>query len=81
MLVANFGTMASACQDSSPDLDYLIQSETARGFSLTRRGQPSIEGVNRSDLLYLLEKDITIELQKQASRPFFSAFRGPRMAR
>jgi hypothetical protein len=71
VLVANFGTMASAYEDSRPDLDYLIQSEAARGFSLTRRGQPAIDAVDQSDFLYLLEKDITIELQKQRPDLFF----------
>lgn len=70
LLVDNFGAMASACQDSPPDLDYSIQ-RWPQGCSLTRRGEPAIDGLDPCDLLYLLEKDITIELQKRRPELFF----------
>ena len=66
----NFGAMASACEDSPADLDYSIQ-RAPQGFSLTRRGQPAIDRLDPCDLLYVLEKDITIELQKRRPDLFF----------
>ena len=64
-MVANFGTMASPSEDFLPGLDYVIQSESSRRFLVARRGQPAFDKVDLSDLLYVLEKDITIELQKK----------------
>ncbi len=71
-LIVNFGAMAAANDRTPPDLDYRISSGTTPGaFSLIREGQTACEGSNPGDLLFLLEKDVTVELQKRRSDLFF----------
>lgn len=70
LLVANFGGMASADADRVPALDYFIESRPG-AHALTRAGQTTTEAADFCDLLYVLEKDITIELQKRRSELVF----------
>ena len=71
-LIANFGAMAAEDSHSAPDLDYRIDRGTLpETFSLTREGQTTYQVADRSDLLFMLEKDVTVELQKRRSDLFF----------
>lgn len=64
LLTANFGAMAAADNDgASPDLKYTVNC-TGPAFSIARGGgQDPLIGAGLSDLLYLLEKDLTVALQ------------------
>lgn len=71
-LTANFGAMATPNDDVAPDLQYRIESsDTLPSFSLIRDGREACKGADPGDLLFLLEKDITVELQKRRSDLFF----------
>src|SRR5438093_7203375 len=71
-LIAHFGAMAAAHGNTAPDLDYSIRSGTSpQAFSLVREGQIAYEGSDQGELLFLLEKDITVELQKRRPDLFF----------
>jgi hypothetical protein len=64
VLLANFGAMAATYAHGPPDLDYNIGGDTATGvFSLAREGQTVYEAANAGDVLFLLEKDVIVELQ------------------
>jgi hypothetical protein len=70
-LVGNFGAMASP-EDSPPDMEFSVESgETSSSFSLVRRGDAVQAADDSSDLLYLLEKQITVELQRRRADLFF----------
>ena len=72
LLKVNFGAMAAPNDDLAPDLQYsIVRSDTPSKFSLVRRGCEPCEGAEPADVLFLLEKDITIELQKRRSDLFF----------
>src|ERR1700693_2123824 len=66
-LVVNYGAMAAADEDVvAPDLQYWVKSGgTSPSFSLLRPGQVALNGADPGDLLFLLEQDITVELQKK----------------
>ena len=69
LLKANFGAMAAT--DNEPaDLRYTVNC-TGAAFSVAREGQGPLTGVGLGDLLYLLEKDVTVELQKRRSDLLF----------
>jgi hypothetical protein len=66
LLVANFGAMASPDADLLPDLEFSVQRGAApRSFSLMRRGGAARDVQNSSDLLYFLDKEMTLELQRR----------------
>lgn len=70
-LIANFGAMAIANDNTPPDLDYGISNgTTSKAFTLVRDGQTAYRGTDHGDLLFRLEKDITVELQKRRSDLF-----------
>jgi hypothetical protein len=72
LLVANFGTMAAAPENAAPDLLYSVSSgDTPQSFSLIRQGRSSLDAEDIGDLLFLLEKDMTLELQKRRSDLLF----------
>jgi hypothetical protein len=72
VLLANFGAMVVAEQDFPPDLEYSVSSsDTAPLFSLIPGGRAALDASDLGDLLYLLEKDITVELQKRRADLFF----------
>lgn len=66
ILTSNFGALKA--QDLSPDvksqIDYLIESEGDNLFDVMRSNETLIENADVYDLIYCLEKDITIEIQK-----------------
>jgi hypothetical protein len=70
LLTANFGAMAVADLDEPPDLQYTVNC-TGGTFSIAREGQDHLTGEGLSDLLFLLEKDVTVELQKRRSELLF----------
>ena len=67
----NLGAMAAPLRDASPDLDYRIAESTPGLFSLDRNGVHVCEVGNPDDLVFLLEQDLTVELQKQRSDLYF----------
>jgi len=68
---ANFELMATARQ-KPPDLYYRVKRDRVAGsYSLIRDGQTSLDAADTCDFLYLLEKDITVELQRRRSDLFF----------
>jgi hypothetical protein len=72
LLVANFGAMAAPEADALPDLEF----STRRGagsssFSVSRRGGAAHEMLDASDLLYHLDKEITLELQRRRADLLF----------
>jgi len=72
ILVANFGAMSSSDEEHPVDLDYAVLShEGVPSFSLVREGQTTLFGSGLSDLLYLLEKDVAVELQKRRADLLF----------
>src|SRR5262245_7441629 len=71
LLTANFGAMAVAKNDGrAPELRYTVDC-TATGFSVAREGHEPITGVGPSDLLYVLEKDLTVEVQRRRPELLF----------
>src|SRR5215813_3780907 len=71
LLTANFGAMAAAGgAEGPPDFWYTVDCDGA-AFSIARKGQDPLTGVGLSDLLYALEKDLTIELQVRRSDLLF----------
>ena len=71
VLFANFAAMAATTGSALPDLDYCIKSGRRPAFTLVRNGQTLLHGAYPGELLYMLEKDITVELQKRRSDLFF----------
>jgi hypothetical protein len=71
LLAANFGSVAASIEDVPADLEYSVGAATPGTFSLVRDGLPPMCAANPGDLLYLLEKEITVELQKRRSDLFF----------
>src|SRR5919106_6899684 len=64
LLRQNYGPMEY--HDSrAPDLEYSIQtSRREPRFRITREGRKPLPAAEESELLYVVEKDLTIELQK-----------------
>ena len=73
VIVANFGAMIIGVGERfSTNLEYSVQSTgKASSLSLVREGQVSLDASDPADLLYLLEKDVTVELQKRRAELFF----------
>jgi hypothetical protein len=64
--------MASPEAESTPDMEFLINSgESPSSLSLVQRGHAALPAVDLSDLLFLLEKQITIELQRRRADLLF----------
>jgi hypothetical protein len=70
LLAANFGTMTATTEDKWPDLQYSVRCAESE-FAILREGQRPLIGVGLDDLLFLLEKDICVELQKRRSDLLF----------
>jgi hypothetical protein len=71
LLTDNFSAMAAANDEGEPaDLRYTVNC-TGTAFSIVREGQEPLTGVGLSDLLYLMEKDLTVEVQKRRSELLF----------
>lgn len=72
VLRLNFGAMAAPNSDRRADLEYRIEaSADSAGIALLRVGQPTQNADSDGDLLFLLEKDLTVELQKRRADCFF----------
>ena len=72
VVTANFAAMMTAIDGVVPDLHYRIAKGTTREtISLVCQGRAIHEDADRGDLLFLLEKDITVELQRRRADLFF----------
>jgi hypothetical protein len=71
ILVGNFGAFAAESDDAIRDLAYRVICRNASSFTILRDGRPPLQGQAPGDFLYLLEKDITVELQKRRSDLLF----------
>ena len=67
----NFGAMAAPLRDTTPGLDYRIESRAPGSYSLDRNGVQVCTVANPDELVFLLEQDLTVELQKQRSDLYF----------
>ena len=65
ILLANYGALRAEPPQRLPDLNYRITGDEASGFSLHRRGRRTIAAHDAGDLLFLLEKDCTVALQRR----------------
>jgi hypothetical protein len=70
LLSHNFGAMTTSTEAKRVDLRYSIRY-TGPGFVVSRDGQCSLMGVGLDNLLFLMEKDITVELQKRRPELLF----------
>jgi len=71
VLVGNFGAMASA-EEAPPDMEFRVErSETSWSLSPAQPGGETLAAVDSSDLLFLLEKQLTLELQRRRPHLFF----------
>lgn len=70
LLLANYGGLAVAVEEGEPDLRYSAIWERG-AFSLVREGRPTLAGEDAADFLFLLEKELTVELQKRRADLFF----------
>ena len=72
LLVANFGAMATNNVDSPPDLEFSVEKNGSSPlFSVFRGGRAIFNAENFSDLLFLLDKEIVVELQRRRADLFF----------
>lgn len=72
IVTVNFGAMAAPDQCARADLEYRVSTDDAQApIALTRSGEPALAADAPGDFLYLLEKDITVELQKRRPELFF----------
>jgi hypothetical protein len=62
---ANFAAMVTADEAFCADLEYSVEYNEGASFSIHRPEQPALEGAGSDDLLFLLEKEITVALQKR----------------
>ena len=63
---ANFGAMLAAAPEQPPDLDYLLCADAEpTSFTLSRAGAPVASARQAADLLFLLEKDLVVALQRR----------------
>jgi hypothetical protein len=64
--------MAAPDEDCAPDMEFSVKSdETSSSLSLVKRGHAAQAAGDSSDLLFLLEKEITIELQRRRAELYF----------
>lgn len=69
-LLANFGQLAFRAERA--ELKYVVRrAETPPFFSITRAGHALSTTSEDGDFLFLLEKDVTLELQKRRSDLYF----------
>src|SRR2546428_182840 len=66
VLAANYAAMAELKEDVRFDLHYHVgRSGQSTGFVLSRPGESAQIADNAGDLLFLLEKDLVVELQRK----------------
>jgi hypothetical protein len=72
LLTGNFSALASAEEESPPDMAFsLTRDEASSSLWLAPQGQAAEVAVDFSDLLFLLEKQITVDLQRRRGDLFF----------
>ncbi len=70
LVLLNFGAMAVPETGGSPDMAYAVRvSNETFVVEVCDRG--TVRATNQSDLIYILEKDITVELQRRRADLFF----------
>lgn len=66
VILAKYEPLAVTLGDRLPDLQYIITGNSdSNAFSLVRRGQASMAAADVGELLFLLEKDVTVALQER----------------
>jgi hypothetical protein len=66
VIAANYGQMLARTGEALPDLHYVAAAGTGPGaFSLTRQGGTQVASADLGDLLFHLEKDVTVALQER----------------
>jgi hypothetical protein len=69
---ANFGAMLVTAAEQPPDLDYLLAADAGRSsFMLSRAGVAVASARQAADLLFLLEKELVVALQRRRSDLLF----------
>lgn len=72
VLLANFGAMVASCVDGEADLRYRVErDETVSSYALTREDEEPQACADLGLLVYALEKDLTLELQRRRSELLF----------
>lgn len=72
VLAANYAAMPELQEDVPCDLHYYVEcSQQPQGFILSRAGETALSAEDAGDLLFLLEKDIIVELQKMRPELLF----------
>ncbi len=70
LIATKFDSMGSGAGAFPPDLDYSVESSDT-SCSIIRDGQSPLHCVDSDELLFLLEKDLTVELQKRRPDLYF----------
>jgi hypothetical protein len=66
LLTANFGSMPTDTVDGRPELRYMVNcTGFPHSFTIVREGHDPLTGEGLGDLLFSLEDDIIVELQKR----------------
>jgi hypothetical protein len=63
LVLADLGAMSVPSSDRAAELHYVITSAENNGYAVSCRGQPAITLADEADLLFRLEKDLTVALQ------------------
>ena len=71
LLGGRFGAVLYPMPDSVPVLDYRVESRPGESLALLRNGQEVSIVQSPDDMLFLLEQDVTVELQKRRSDLYF----------
>lgn len=72
VLAANYAAMARSSVDGPFDLHYRVsRNGQPSGFALSRPGATAVHADNSGDLLFLLEKDLVVELQRRCPEFLF----------
>jgi hypothetical protein len=70
-LKVNFGAMATPNPGIPPGLRYRVDGNASGAFSLIRDGQEACVGMDPGDMLFLLEQDLVVTLQKRRPDLYF----------
>lgn len=72
LVAAKFAAMMAPIDGAVPDLHYRVaKGATRETIRLVRQGRAAREEVDRGEFLFLLEKDITVELQRRRADLLF----------
>ncbi len=70
LIRANYAAMQSH-QGAKPDLEYEVWRRNGSQFCVARQGREPITAADEGELLFILEKELTIELQKIRRELYF----------